>query len=321
MSSLKNAYTYYTELPGIEALSEALEKLPYQPIAQSARSATSFINNPTTAELVNKIEGGCTFMYRHDKKHLPATSVNIETRDRIRKLEAERGQKLSVPERTDIKEQVTIEMLKVALVVTTELHIYYHKETKILSVATGSASLADQVICDLREVLGSLKAYKIRIPDLHYRMTNRLLERMSEGEPAGFEKFSLGNYVKLKADDGVMATFDTKGLRDPENGIVEATNGGCQVECLELFGEGLSFRLTKDFVFKSIRFDEIEADEDYDDIDDAAGAFRHEAGVKLMFFINAISQLCDLFDYQPDQLAKEDKTQTAEEITEQAEAA
>lgn len=306
MSLIKNAFVYFAKFPDIDTMRSNLAKQPFKPVPAQMFGMSSFIPNPITGELVTPIEGGYSFTYRRDEKILPTSVINSKLADEIARIEAERDCELDRQEKRDLKDQITLDMLRVALIKTVIVHGFWHQPTGQFILATSSTGMADNITGDLTKICEPTGSRRVDISDLKYRLTNRLNQHISNPASRPFSNFSLGSYVQLKGEDGNKATFETDGSREPEDGIVEATRSGCQVERIELASSDLSFRLTKDFAFKSIRYAEVEFGDEGQEEEDAAGYWRSQAFVELSGLTGAVSTLCDLFEYVPGK-AKEDE--------------
>ncbi len=292
---IKNCFVYNASLPDHHAMAEALAKRPYQQIGDAEYKRTSFVPNVVTRELVTPLENGYSFVFRCDEKILPAAAIKSALIERVREIESEQGRKVSRAEKKELQDEIEFDLLRKALVKTTEVHGFYNSDSGLLILATGSSKFADNIMEDLGKAFDGegVDARLVVIDELQYRLTNRLIEHVSSQEPVPFGDYQLGIYVQMKNTDGDKATFESPN-HDPSEGIQEAHANNCQVERIELTKEGFSFRLTKEFYFKSIKFPEVEVD--FDAEDDGAGFWRHEAATAVLLISNAVENLVETFD-------------------------
>lgn len=301
---IPNAIAYKAELPTAAQLAKHLEELPYAVIGETMISRASFVPNKTSNELVTEFEGGFAFHLRYDEKILPKAIVKAKADERIAKIEADHGGRLKKIERVAIYDQVLVELAKTALVKTAIIPAFYRQADHLLIVATGSKNLANILVHYLIHVVGSVKTTTIHISDIKHGVTTRLKQHL-EGEEGVFEGFEVGDSVALK-HDGQKISYSLTELDTAREGLLEALGKGFQVERIALEHGGVEFKLTSDFHFKAVRFDDVEHDVEHDDehdddMLDAVALWQHEASVQVLQFAAVINQLCDLLGYQPEE--------------------
>ncbi len=293
---IPNAIVYKAELPAADQLAKHLEELPYAPIGETMLTRASFVPNKTSNELVTEFEGGFAFHLRYDEKILPKAIVKAKADERIAKVEDEYGGRLKKVERVAIYEQVLVELAKTALVKTAIIPAFYRTDDQLLIVATGSKNLANIVVHYLIHVVGSVKTTTLHISDIKNGLTTRLKQHL-EGEEDVFEGFEVGDSVALK-QEGQKISYSLGELDTAREGLLEALGKGFQVERLALVHGGVEFKLTSDFHFKAVRFDDVEAD---DEAMDVVALWQHEASVQALQFAGVINELCDLLGYKPEE--------------------
>lgn len=292
---IKNCFVYNATLPDHHAMADALAKCPYQPIGEAEYKRTSFVPNVVTQELVTPIDGGYSFVFRCDEKILPSAAIKSALLERVREIETEQDRKVTRAEKKQLQDEVEFDLLRKALVKTTEVHGFYNAESGLLILSTGSGTMADRVMEEMGKAFDGegVDARLVVVDDLQYRLTKRLIEHVSSSETVLFGDYLLGNYVQMKNADGDKATFESPN-HDPSEGIQEAHANGCLVERIELTREGFSFRITKEFYLKSIRYPEV--DVDFDAGEDGAGYWRHEAATAVLLITQAVENLVEAFD-------------------------
>ncbi|QNJ57311.1 recombinase [Pseudomonas phage Dolphis] len=293
---IPNAIVYKAELPSAEQLTKHLEELPYAEIGETMLSRPSFVPNKTSNELVTKFKGGFAFHLRYDEKILPKTIVKAKAAERIAAIEERHGGRLKKADRQAIYDQTLVDLAKTALVKTAIIPAFYREADQLLIVATGSKNLAGILLHYLIHVVGSVKTTSITISDIKHGITTRLKKHL-EGEEDSFEGFELGTSVALKRQSEKVS-FSLEELDTSREGLLEVMNKGFEVERLALVREGVEFKLTSDFQFKAVRFDDVESD---DDALDAVALWQQEAAVQVLQFTAVINQLCDIFGYQPEE--------------------
>ncbi|BCP56291.1 hypothetical protein K32_49080 [Kaistia sp. 32K] len=292
---IPNAIVYKAELPTAAQLAKHLAELPYAPIGETMLSRPSFVPNKISNELVTEFNGGFAFHLRYDEKILPKAIVKAKAAERIAAIEERNGGRMKKIERIAIYEQVHVELAKTALVKTAIIPAFYRTNDQMLIVATGSKSLANTLVHYLIHVVGSVKTTTINISDIKNGLTTRLKKHLVDG--GAFEGFVVGTTVALK-NGGQKVSYSLSNLDTASQGLIEAIDKGFQVERLALEYNDVEFKLTSDFHFKAVRFDDVESD---DDALDAVAAWQHDASVQTLQFTSALNELCNLLGYQPEE--------------------
>ncbi|MEN6544480.1 MAG: recombination-associated protein RdgC [Armatimonadia bacterium] len=295
---IKNAIVFKAALPAAEHMTTHLAELPHGPLTEAQLCRTSFVPNSTTNELVTPFEGGYSFCLRMDEKILPTSIVRARAAERFAEAEAKMTRRLKKVERDAIREQVFLELAKVALIKTTVVTAFYHHAEQLLVVATPSKRLAQVLIALVIKVVGSVKTETIRISDIKHGLTTRLgnhLEGAVDNPPFG--DFELGEFCELKKGSEKVS-YQISDLSTASSGLSDAIGDGFEVDRIQLTYKDVTFKLTADFHFKSVTF-ATELEHDEAEACDPAFIWRHEASVQLLQFAAVVTTVCDLLGYQP----------------------
>jgi len=302
---ITNAIVYKAELPSAQLLAKHLAEFPYHPIADTALSQASFVPNKTSNELVTEFTDGFAFHLRYDEKILPASVVKAKSDERIAKFEAEQGVRLKKAEREAIREQTLVDLAKTALVKTSIIPAFYSTKDNLLIVNTGGKKFADRVTSYLIHAVGSVKTTTIHVSNIKHGLTTRLKSHLWRDDNA-FDGFEVGASVALKSGSQKVS-YSLEDLETARAGILEAIDKGFEVERLAMVHHGVEFKLTSDFHFKAVRFEDSEREDD-DEVTDAVHFWKHEAGVQVLQFSAALNQLCDLLGYKAEEEAEAEQT-------------
>ncbi|MNP21121.1 hypothetical protein D3C76_1137280 [compost metagenome] len=109
----------------------------------------------------------------------------------------------------------------------------------------------------------------------------------------------MGTSVALK-HQGQKVSYSLAELDTAREGLLEALRKSFQVERLALHHEGVDFKLTSDFHFKAIAFDEAPEREEAEE-QDAVFMWQQEAAAQALQFSAVVNQLCDLLGYQAEE--------------------
>lgn len=294
LSKFRNAIVYRATLPSIETVEGHLHELPYSELGETEFARSSFVPNPLTGELVTPIAGGYAIVVRRDEKIIPQHVVMKEANERIQRIESACGAKLKRADRNNIIQDARVQLCKQAFIKSSLFLALYNTEDNLLIINTANKNIAGMVGAMLVKVIGSVKTVTINISDIKNGLTTRLQNHLNGEEPA-FVGFEVGDYVQLSrlADQKEVIRYSADHTSVTSE-ILESLNTGFIVDNLELRGCGVSFLLTDKFHFRRINTQ----DNSFDDDDDKAYRWRHQAGTDMFQFCKVINQLCDLLAYK-----------------------
>ncbi|RUR51495.1 recombination-associated protein RdgC [Vreelandella populi] len=218
-------------------------------------------------QLVHEVQGHRLISALRQERMLPAAVVAEEVADQVAEIEANEGRKVTLKEKTALKEQVTEELLPRAFARSQKIDLWWDTERQLIGVNTPSRSRAEDVLDLLRETLGSLKVTPLSTQTLPIRAMTTWL-----GDPASRPAdLQIGDSVVLKAkgDDGVLRGRQVDLDCDEMQQLLES---GRQASQMAMAIEGqLSFIMHDDLALKSLRFGDalIEEADHADDGDDA----------------------------------------------------
>ncbi|EIV2907015.1 recombination-associated protein RdgC [Citrobacter braakii] len=296
----RNAIVYRATLPGIEAIEGHLLELPYSEIGETELSRTSFVPNPITGELVTPITGGYAIVVRRDQKIIPQHVLMKEATARIQNIENMSGHKLKRAERSAIIENVLAELCKKAFVKSTLTLALYSTDEKLLVINTTNKQIASMVCAMLIKVVGSVKTETINISDIKNGLTTRLKSYIN-GAANAFEGFTVGNYIQLSryADQKEVIRYSAE-HESIQSELADSLNSSFTADKMELSGCGVTFILTENFHFSRINTQS----QTFNNEDDKAFQWRHQAGADLFQFSKVVNLMCDLLSYKEDQSQK-----------------
>jgi len=286
---------YKVVLPAIDALAEHLATLPFEELPAHAPFGSGFVNVQNCSDLVIGIPGGYVFALRYDEKIVPGAVVKTELAKRAALFEECEGRKPSRKEQREMRELVIASLTAKALTKTKVVNCYYNEADQLLILPTIARKLKDVVLRQLVRAVESMKSTTINVSTAKASLTTRLNTYLADYDVDAFGEFSIGERVVLIGEMG-KSSFDLHDLTNAARGIHEAMDAGGQVSEIALTLNGVSFRLTQDFLLKGIVFAEAE---DQDDERDTDEQFEHEAGVQMFIVSAVIRELCRMFDYTP----------------------
>lgn len=294
---IKQASAYKVELPAADAMAAHLANLPFEELASSMASGSGFVKITTHNAYTATFEGGFAFALRYAEKIVPGSVVKDELAKRAAHFEEVEGYKPGRKMLRELRELVVAELNATALVRTKTVNCYYHVADQLLILPTISRKLKDAVMNQLVRAVESIKSTTIHVSTAKGSLTNRLENHLQDPTADPFDEFSVGDRLILVGPSG-KSSFDLENLDSASVGIGEAIAAGAQVSEIELALNGVTFRLTQDFLLKGITFGDEAFEYDAADMD-ADQVFEHEASVQLLFVSKIIAALCSMFGYSP----------------------
>lgn len=294
------AAVYPAKLPSAAELENHLASVPFVDLAVSQPQGSGFVAVEPGESLVYEFKGGYAFSLRFDQKIVPASVVKSELKKWIATFEDNQGRPPSRKEIVDGREIVTANLVSKALVKTKVITCLYDTSRHYLFVPALAAGMREMVMKQLVRAVESIKTQTIHVAETKASLTLRLASEITESDFAGeppFGEFEVGGKVVLVGPGGKI-TFDLSGgPSNAENGIHEASAAGAQVTEIALSNGGVSFRLTHDFLLKSVKF--LDGAINYDPDGDPRYTFEQEAACQLLLVRDVVDKLCKIFDYKP----------------------
>lgn len=297
LKPIKNALAYRLVLPAAPLLEQHLEAHPFTDPSPADQSSIGFVPTPTASEgeLVTTFIEGYAFSVRYDDKVVPGGVVLTETAKRVAEIEVQQGYKVGRKQRREIREAVILHLRAQALIRTKIITCFYHPARQILLVPVSSQNLADQITKLLIRAVGNIEGRTIYISELAQGLTTRLAGKVA-GEEDTFAPFEISSDVWLVGPSGQKATYQMNDtLDEAHDGLQELLTAGFTVDAVRLHYQGVEFKLTRQFKFRSIVLPEQTEQQESDTQGDA---WRHEASVQLLSFVAVVKTLCDLFGYK-----------------------
>lgn len=301
MKLIKNAICYRMTLPVLPLLEGHLSELRHTEIHEAEREKVGFVPTEipgavTGDQLTEPFEGGLAFTLRIDEKIIPAAVISAEVKRRCAEWLVGTG-KIRAPKdvRESIRDAVISELVRRALVKTSTVTAFYHRESRFLFVA-GTKRQADTLTGLLIKAVGAAKTETINVSDVKGGLTTRMRAHVTDG--TGFDdSFSLESGVWL-ARGKEKVTVQMEQLDAAKKAITEALDGQFAVEAIRLThaDSGVSFKLTKDFHLKALSG--LDLDDAGEEFDDPGEQWSQEAGVQTGMMVRVLEDLCVMFDYK-----------------------
>ncbi len=298
MKLIKNALVYKAELPGAATLEKHLEEKPFTDPLELSSGSVGFISRSGEG-LVDVFHDGLAFTVRIDEKIIPAGAVKAELEKQTKViLEREGCTRLGKQEKADLKDLIVIGFRKKALIKTTVVTCFYDTRNKYLIIPVTSRTTANIIVTLLISAVGSVKTETIHISDVKHGLTTRM-DAWLKGDVDAFGEFDPCADVAL-TQGGQKLTVQMEAVSNAKEGLEKAFSTGFTIKSMRLSSSNeVSFRLTSDFAFKSIRFPVTATEDNVED------AWLHEASVQVLNMSSIITELCDMLGYKEPEQEKE----------------
>ncbi len=237
--------------------------------------------------------GDCTMIcMRREEKVLPSAVINEQLKEKVETLEETEGRTVRRRERSEIKEEIVLDLLPKAFTRPALTYAYIDRQHDWLVVDTTSAKRAEELISLLRETLGSLPLVPLEVAQSPAAiMTGWLSDKM----PA--QEFLIGDECELRdpMEEGGVVRCRKQNLEGDE--IASHLKAGKQVVRLSLeWHERLDFLLTEEPSIKRLKFlDVIQEEAAEIDAEDAAARFDVDFSLMTLELGRFIPRLLDQF--------------------------
>ncbi len=188
---------------------------------------------------------------RKQEKILPPAVIRDFVEDKVTQIEAEEHRKIRKREKSNIKEQITLDLLPRAFPRNSDVVAYLDIKNQWLVVDTASRKKAEEFVSLLRKTLGSLPV----VPPHTQKSPSTVMTNWLDSQdlPQGFE---LGEDCKLVAEEGESVTCKQLDLTSSE--VQQHVKAGKLVQNLALqWQEKMEFVLDEELTIKRLKFSDI----------------------------------------------------------------
>ncbi|MET0888819.1 MAG: recombination-associated protein RdgC [Stenotrophomonas maltophilia] len=239
-----------TDLDEVETLLPQVQLKPVGPLEMCSRGFISPFGREEKEALSHRIGGWLWLTVGSEDKMLPAAVVNNKLAEKIEHIEASEGRKPGSRERKRIKDDLLHELMPQAFVKTGRTDVLLDSERGVAFVDTSSRRTGENVMSDLRALLGSFPALPLNAEVAPRSVLTGWIA--GEALPAGL---SLGEECEMKdpAEGGAVVKCQHQELRCDE--IDRHLDAGKQVTKLALvLQDNLSFVVADDLTVRKLKF-------------------------------------------------------------------
>jgi len=218
-------------------------------------------------ELARNIAGVYFIRMKTNEKLLPASVITAEVDKRVADQEALRGKLVGKTDKSNIKEQVMLDLLPKAFIKSTVTDCYIDTAKNLIVINTPTFNKAEELLSLLRKALGSLPVIPIVLND---KISTRLTDWVGCPDIMPAYLGQSGRYALFDQDEeSKKARFNQYEAEE----LFDMIESGSVVSSMSInWYDNLDFVLDDDFKIKSIKdLSEVVSD------DDEASAYESDA--------------------------------------------
>lgn len=292
----KNLLVYRFTRPfstSLEELNEKLSAAAFRPCGSQEQSSYGWSKplGDAGSEYLHAANGYVMLCARQQEKVLPAAVVNEVLDEKVREIQDRDGRKPGRKERSDLKDEITFDLLPRAFSRSRKLFAYIDIEAGLLCVDSASHKKAEDLLALLRETLGSLPVIPLKAKNT---AQHSLTQWVSGAAPAGFE---VGGECELRDSADETAVIRAKNQDLSSEQIQGHLKSGMFVSKLAMsWAGGIDFLVDDQLVLKRLAFGDL-IRERADDIhaDTVAEQFDADFSIMTGEFAKFIPAVLDAF--------------------------
>jgi recombination associated protein RdgC len=229
-------------------------------------------------QLVHVCQDYWMICLQKQERILPSSVVNEQVQEKINAIEEEQHRKVTRKEKTELKEEITLQLLPKSFTKTSRHFAYLCPSKGYMVINTSSAKLADEFTSYLRKTIGSLP---IKFPAVKQAPSSVMTHWVTKDASLPAE-LTLGYECELTSNGDEKGSIKYKGLELDQKQIEEQIQSGMEVTKLALdWRESVSFLLGSDLSIKRIKFGDL-LQEQLDDSNAEDAASQFDAGFSIM---------------------------------------
>lgn len=263
-----------------EALETKLSESPFKPCQSNDVYQLGWASplQKHSEQLVHVCQEYWMICLQKQERILPSSVVNEQVQEKVNEIEEQQHRKVTRKEKTELKEEITLQLLPKAFTKTSRHFAYLCPSKGYMVINTSSAKLADEFTSYLRKTIGSLP---IKFPAVNQAPSSVMTHWVTKDASLPAE-LTLGYECELTSNGEDKGSIKYKGLELDQDQIEQQIQSGMEVTKLALdWRESISFLLGSDLSIKRIKFGDLLQEQlDDSNAEDAASSF--DAGFSIM---------------------------------------
>ncbi len=236
-----------------EALAEKLSQAPFQPCGSQDLMRYGWVP-PAGADAQDYVHAasGCLMICaKRQEKILPSAVVNEHLEEKLSHIRSEEGRPVGRKERQTMKDEIIFDLLPKAFSKSSRDYAFIAPRERLILVNSSSAKKAEDLLSQLRESLGTLKA----VPLTPQQAPAQMMTHWLRGEPLPAD-FVLGEECEFQAGkDSRVVRCKNVDLSAPE--VASHLEAGMFASKLALtWKEAIHFVMDDQFAVKRLKFED-----------------------------------------------------------------
>lgn len=277
-----------------ETLESQLATAPFKPCESNDTYQLGWTSplEKHSEQLVHICQDYWMICLQKQERILPSSVINEQVQEKVNEIEEQQHRKVTRKEKTELKEEITLQLLPKSFTKTTRHYAYLSPSKGYLVINTASTKLADEFTSFLRKTIGSLP---IRFPAVNQAPSSVMTHWVIKDTSLPPE-FVVGYECELTSNGDDKGSIKYKGLELDQKQIEEQIQSGMEVTKLAVeWRESVSFLLGSDLSIKRIKFGDMLQEQLDDNAEDAASRFDAGFSIMTMEFDRLIPDILNAF--------------------------
>lgn len=278
-----------------ETLESCLAESPFKPCGANDNYQLGWSGplNKNSEQLVHITQNFWMICLQKQERILPGSVVNEQVQEKVDEIEQQQHRKVTRKERSELKEEITQQLLPKSFTRTSRYHAYLCPDKGYMVINTASAKVADELTSYLRKTIGSLP---VRIPAVN-QAPGSVMTHWVTREDSLPANFTLGYECELTASGEEKGSIKYKGLELDQDQIDQQIKSGMEVSKLAVeWRESLSMLLGADLSIKRLKFGDVLQEQMADtNTEDAASQFDAGFAIMALEFDRLLPEVLEAF--------------------------
>jgi recombination associated protein RdgC len=286
---VRNFYWYVLNKPLDQNLAEKLEAHPFESCGLTQLSSQGWVPPLHGEGYVYEAHGAQLCTLKQEKRLLPASVVNDYLQVKVEEFEAAEGYSPSRKIRTQMKEDITLDLLPKAFTKVSRIPVLIFPRQGWLLVLGGSVKTADDTTAFMRESVGNLP---ISLVNTDISPSSIMTQWLSDPSKLP-EDWVLGEEVELKDAEDAVVRVKNQDLFSEELSV-HMDAGKIVTKLALIWREQVSIIVQDDLAIKRAKL-LLEDDAPYEATETEEGRFAHEFAVSCNWVVPLCQSILKAF--------------------------
>ena len=284
-----------------DSLNEALESKAFKPCGSQQPFSAGWTKplGKHGTQLVHATNGKLMVCAKREERIMPAAAVRDVLNARIEEIEAKEDRKVRGKEKTDLKDEVIMDMLPRAFTRSSLTYAYIDPQNSCLIIDAASVSKAEELTVLLRDAIGTLPVRPLTVNNAPYSVFTQWLKQGHADVD-----FALQDSCELKSmeDGGGTVRISKQELVDSEEVQVHLEAGKLVTKLALTYKERIRFTMDDTLVIKQFKFLDVVTDVlDEVNADSAAAEFDAKFAIMALELEDMLPSLAQAFGGEPEE--------------------